>query len=144
MRVSDLMHTPAVTSTPTATVSTVAQLMAARNVGSVVIIDNVGEVAGIVTDRDITVRGVAHGRSGDIPVEALMTRTVASVDPGADVSDAAATMMKRGVRRLPVVDEQGHAHGVVTLDDIIRNVARQADEVGDLLLGQATHISVGP
>ena len=144
MRVSELMHVPAVTSTPTATVSAVAQLMATRNVGSVVIIDNVGEVAGIVTDRDITVRGVAQGRSGDIPVQELMTRTVASVEPSADVSDAAATMMKRGVRRLPVVDDRGHAHGVVTLDDIVRNVARQADEVSDLLLAQATHLPVGP
>ena len=144
MRVSELMHSPAVTSTPTTTVSAVAQLMATRNVGSVVIIDNVGEVAGIVTDRDITVRGVAQGRSGDIPIEELMTRTVASVEPSADVSDAAATMMKRGVRRLPVVDDRGHAHGVVTLDDIVRNVARQADEVSDLLLAQATHLPVGP
>jgi signal-transduction protein with cAMP-binding, CBS, and nucleotidyltransferase domain len=144
MRVSELMHTPAVTSTPTATVSAVAQLMASRNVGSVVIIDNVGEVAGIVTDRDIAVRGVAEGRSGDIPVEVLMTRSVASVAPSADVADAAATMMKRRVRRLPVVDERGHAHGVVTLDDIVRNVARQTDEVHDLLLAQATDLPFGP
>ena len=47
MRVSELMHTPAVTCTPSATVSAVAQLMATRNVGSIVVIDNVGEVAGI-------------------------------------------------------------------------------------------------
>ena len=144
MRVSELMHTPAVTTTPTATVSDVARLMAARNVGSVVVIDEVGEVAGIVTDRDITVRGVAHGRSGDIQVDTLMTRSVASVEPSADVSIAAATMMKRGVRRLPVVDERGHAHGVLTLDDIVRHVARQADEISDLLLAQTTHLPVGP
>ena len=113
MRVSELMHTPAVTCTPRDTVSAVAQLMATRNVGSIVVIDNVGEVAGIVTDRDITIRGVAEGRSGDIPVEALMTRNVALVDPRADIADAAATMMKRRVRRLPVVDDRGHVHGLV-------------------------------
>ena len=144
MRVSELMHTPAVTCTPTTTVSTVARLMADRSVGSVIVIDNVGEVAGIVTDRDITIRGVAEGRSGDIPVELLMTRNVASVDPSADITDAAATMMKRRIRRLPVVDDRGHAHGVVALDDIIRNVARQADDVGDLLLAQTSELPFGP
>ena len=144
MRVSELMHTPAVTCTPTTTVSAVARLMADRSVGSVIVIDNVGEVAGIVTDRDITIRGVAEGRSGDIPVELLMTRNVASVDPSADITDAAATMMKRRIRRLPVVDDRGHAHGVVALDDIIRNVARQADDVGDLLLAQTSQLPFGP
>ena len=144
MRVSELMHTPAVTCTQTTTVSAVARLMADRSVGSVIVIDNVGEVAGIVTDRDITIRGVAEGRSGDIPVEQLMTRNVASVDPSADITDAAATMMKRRIRRLPVVDDRGHAHGVVALDDIIRNVARQADDVGDLLLAQTSQLPFGP
>jgi CBS domain-containing protein len=144
MRVSELMHTPAVTCTPDETVGAVARLMAARNVGSVVVIDAVGEVAGIVTDRDITIRGVAQGRSGDLPVEIVMTRSVATVDPGADIADAAATMMKRRVRRLPVVDQRGKAHGVVTLDDVMRNVARQADEVGDLLLAQGAPFPFGP
>jgi signal-transduction protein with cAMP-binding, CBS, and nucleotidyltransferase domain len=118
--------------------------MADRGVGSVIVIDRIGEVAGIVTDRDITIRGVAEGRSGDIAVELLMTRNVASVDPGADVTDAAATMMKRRIRRLPVLDDHGHVHGLVALDDIVRNVARQADEVGDLLLAQASQLPFGP
>ncbi len=144
MRVSELMHTPAVTCGPTTTVSVVARLMADRNVGSVVIVDNVGEVAGIVTDRDIAIRGVAEGRSGDIPVEALMTRNVASIEPRADIADAAATMMKRRVRRLPVVDDRGNPHGVVALDDIVRNLARQADEVADLLQDQAALVTFEP
>ena len=101
MRISEIMHTPAVTCTPRATVGDAARLMAARNVGCVIVIDAVGEVAGIVTDRDITVRGVAEGRSGDIPVEAVMTRAVAMVDPTADAADAAATMMKRRVPSPP-------------------------------------------
>jgi signal-transduction protein with cAMP-binding, CBS, and nucleotidyltransferase domain len=144
MRVSELMHTPAVTCTSTTTVSAVARLMATRNVGSIIVIDAVGEVAGIVTDRDIAIRGVAQGRSGDIAVEMLMTRNVASIEPGADIADAAATMMKRRVRRLPVVDDRGHAHGVVALDDIVRNVTRQADEIGDLLLAQTSQLPLGP
>lgn len=137
MRVSELMHTPAVTCAPTATVREVALLMEHRHVGSVIVIDEVGEVAGIVTDRDIVLRGVAQGRSGDIPVAAVMTANVATVDPRADIADAAATMMKRSVRRLPVVDERGHAHGLVALDDLVRNVGRQTDELSDLVRSQS-------
>ncbi len=144
MRISEIMHTPAVTCTPTATVGDAARLMATRNVGCVIVIDAVGEVAGIVTDRDITVRGVAKGRSADIPVEAVMTREVATVDPTADQADAAATMMKRRVRRLPVVDIHGHVHGLVALDDLIRNVARQADETSDVVFSQLLTSSLEP
>lgn len=138
MRVSELMHTPAVTCAPKTTVREVAQLMARRHVGSVIVIDEVTEVAGIVTDRDIVLRGVAQGRSGDLPVDTIMTRNVATIDPRADIADAAATMMKRGVRRLPVVDEAGHAHGLVSLDDLLRNMGRQAHQVNELLLSQST------
>jgi len=64
MRVSELMHTPAVTCRPGATMAEVARLMRDRNVGSVVVVDDVGYLAGIVTDRDVAVRGVGEGRSG--------------------------------------------------------------------------------
>jgi signal-transduction protein with cAMP-binding, CBS, and nucleotidyltransferase domain len=144
MRVSELMHTPPVTCTPRATVGDVARLMASRNVGSVIIIDEVGEVSGIVTDRDIAMRGVAQGRSADIPVEAVLTRDVATIEPAADLADAASRMLKRNVRRLPVVDEHGEVHGLVALDDLVRNVGRQADELGDLLFSQASTLSVEP
>ena len=140
MKVTELMHTPAVTCRPEDTIGEVARTMASRDVGSVVVIDRVGEVAGIVTDRDITVRGVGQGRSADIAVEEVMSRDVATVDPHADVGAAAATMIKRSIRRLPVVDEFGNVHGLVALDDLIRLSGRQADELGDILRDQASAI----
>jgi signal-transduction protein with cAMP-binding, CBS, and nucleotidyltransferase domain len=143
MKVTEVMHTPAVTCRPEDTVGEVARLMESHDVGSVLVIDRVGEVAGIVTDRDITLRGVGRGRSSDIAVEELMSRDVAALDPHADVSLAATTMIKRGVRRLPVVDEFGTVHGVVSLDDLVRLFGRQADELGDLLRDQASGIRFG-
>ena len=141
MRVSELMHTPAVTCAPTTTLREAGQLMARRHVGSVVVIDQVGEVAGIVTDRDIVLRAVAEGRSADVTVDTVMTRNVATIDTRADIADAAATMMKRRVRRLPVVDERGHVHGVLTLDDMLRDMGRQADEMSEVLLFQSSSLS---
>jgi signal-transduction protein with cAMP-binding, CBS, and nucleotidyltransferase domain len=131
------MHTPAVTCAPSTPLREVARLMERHRVGSVVVIDNVGEAAGIVTDRDIVLRGVARGRSADVPVDSVMTRDVASVDVHADIADAAAMMMKRRVRRLPVTDEIGHAHGLVALDDLVRHVGRETDMVTELLAAQS-------
>jgi signal-transduction protein with cAMP-binding, CBS, and nucleotidyltransferase domain len=142
MRASEMMHTPAVICAPSTTLRETAQLMEHRHVGSVIVIDEVGEVAGIVTDRDIVLRGVALGRSADAPVDTVMTRNVATVDVHADVAEAAATMMKRGVRRLPVTDETGHAHGLVALDDLLRRVGHDAEMVSELLARQSATTSV--
>lgn len=143
MKVTELMHTPAVTCRPEDTAAAVASMMADRGVGSVVVIDRVGEVAGIVTDRDLALRCVAAGRSGDVPVETVMSRDVATVDPHAEFDSAVKTMLERSVRRLPVVDEFGTIHGVVALDDLVRRSARQTDELGDLLRDQTSSVHAG-
>ena len=62
-----------------------------------------------------------------------MTRNVATVDVHADVAEAAATMMKPGVRGLPVTDEWGHVHGLVALDDLVRHVGHEAEMVRRVL-----------
>lgn|SRR5690606_35502032 len=140
MRVSHLMHTPAVTCRSGAPIGDVARLMRDRNVGSVIVVDDIGYLAGIVTDRDIAVRGVAEGRSAETPVEEIMSRNVATVPPRADASDAAVLMLKRRVRRLPVVDDDGVAHGMVALDDLIRQLGRDADALADTVMVQAADL----
>ena len=141
MRVSELMHTPAVTCTPTARLGEVARLMRDRNVGSVLVVDQIGYLTGIVTDRDITVRGMGEGRSADVEVEHVMSRDVVTVSAHADVSDAIAVMGKHVVRRLPVVDEEDRPHGVVTFDDVVRHVGTQTDALADMVVLQATRLS---
>jgi CBS domain-containing protein len=136
MRVSNVMHTPAVTCQATATVGAVARLMADRQVGAVVVVDATAGVEGIVTDRDLAVRVVGQQRSADITVAEVMTRDVATVSPRADATEAAAIMMKRRVRRLPVTDDHGVLHGVIALDDLIRHLGYEANALTDLLVTQ--------
>jgi signal-transduction protein with cAMP-binding, CBS, and nucleotidyltransferase domain len=144
MRVSELMHTPAVTCRSDATIAQVARLMRDRNVGSVVVVDDVGYLAGIVTDRDVALRGVGEGRSGDLAIEHIMSRNVATIPLLADASDAAAIMAKRSVRRLPVVDENDTPHGMLALDDLVRQLGREADAVADTVILQAANLSSHP
>ena len=136
MRVSSIAHAPAVTCEPSHTIRAVATVMAERGVGSVVVTRD-SAVVGIATDRDIVLRGVAQGLSSDVAIERVMTRSVATVPVAADISDAAAIMCRRRVRRLPVVDGQGRLHGMITLDDVARHVGREVDELTNLLVAQS-------
>jgi signal-transduction protein with cAMP-binding, CBS, and nucleotidyltransferase domain len=138
MRIGELMHTPAMTCHPHLTLREVAQLMGEREVGCVMVVDQVGELAGIVTDRDLALRALGEGRSADIAVEEVMSRDVATVSPHAPVETAAATMTKRGVRRLPVVDDEGVLHGMVAFDDLVRHLGDSVDALVDTLAGQRT------
>ena len=140
MKVSEVMHTPIVAMNPDATLREASELMRAHNVGCVVVVDDLGYVTGIITDRDIAIRGVAEGRSPDAPVNAVMTRDVATVTPAADLSTAQAIMHKRGVRRLPVADEMWRPHGMITMDDIVRSFGRDVDAVADTLLAQTNRM----
>ena len=141
MKVTELMHTPPVTCESTASLREVARLMRDRNVGSVLVVDQIGYLAGIVTDRDIAIRGMAEGRTADSTVEHVMARDVATIDLHADVSDAASVMAKRTVRRLPVVDQDDRPHGVLTFDDLVRHLSVENDALADLVILQATHLT---
>jgi CBS domain-containing protein len=143
MRASERMHTPAVTCRPATTVAEVGRLMGERNVGSVLVVDEVGYLAGIVTDRDIVLRGVAEGMSGDVPVERVMTRDVATITPATGLEEAAGLMVKRAVRRLPVVDAEGHPHGVLAFDDLMRHFGHEADALVDTVTQQAVQLQIG-
>jgi len=142
MRVTELMHSPAVMCRTSSTLGDVALLMRDRNVGSVVVVDKIGCMAGIVTDRDLAVRGLGGGRTGESAVEKVMTRDVATVSLHADVSDAAQIMARRLVRRLPVVDELQHIYGMVTLDDLLRHLGSDADRLADTVLMQSRHFAI--
>jgi signal-transduction protein with cAMP-binding, CBS, and nucleotidyltransferase domain len=142
MRIAELMHAPAVMCRSSTTVDEVARLMRDRNVGSVVVIDRIGYLVGIVTDRDLVVRGFAEGRPSDIAVEQIMTPDVATVSLHADASDAASVMAKRAVRRLPVVDNQDHIFGMITLDDLLRQLGAETDRMADAVLMQTQHFAL--
>jgi CBS domain-containing protein len=84
-----------------------------------------GEVAGIVTDRDIVVRGVAEGvDAGSTPVREVCTTGIEAIEPSASVDDALRKMREADVRRLPVVDD-GRPVGIISLGDLA--VEREPD-----------------
>ena len=85
---------------------------------------------GVLTDRDIIVAVVAHKRDAErVIVGEIMTQppvTVRTTDP---VENALREMRRVGVRRLPVVDQQGMLSGIVSRDDVLRFVVSELRSV---------------
>ena len=107
-----------VTAPASAPVREVAELMRERNVGSVVLVDDAGAPAGIVTDRDLAVSVLADGRD---PGDRAADHASAPVVTGAvdmEVEAAAELMVAHRIRRLPVLDGE-RLTGIATLDDLV-------------------------
>lgn len=117
MKVRDVMTKDVAYIGPSTTVTEAAQLMQKLNVGSIPVCDQNG-VVGIVTDRDIVVRNVAHGKDPhSTPVSAVMTTGVKTVDPETDMNDVTRMMAESQIRRIPVI-EQNRLVGIVALGDM--------------------------
>src|SRR5947209_91913 len=94
-----------------------ARAMRDHDVGDVVLLDD-DQVTGIVTDRDITIRGVAEGMQPDETVlSQVASKKLVTVPPDASVEEAISLMREHAVRRLPVV-EAGRPVGIVSLGDL--------------------------
>jgi CBS domain-containing protein len=140
--VRDLAAHEVVTVTPTTTLAECAQIMRAQHVGSVVVIDDLGQrdnPRGIVTDRDIVIEAVAVGLDPTTLTAAdVMTTPLATVRDGDDILDALARMREHGVRRLPVLDDAGHLSGIVAVDNLLEAMAEQLDAVVRVLKAEQT------
>ena len=130
-RVRDVM-TPTVQSVELrTTILEAAQVMRDSDVGSLPVIGDEGTPVGVVTDRDITVRGVASGKDpATTKVVEVFSSDLVSVDPEESLDEALRLMAEHRVRRLPVI-EGGRLVGVVAQADVA--LSESAKKAGQLL-----------
>jgi CBS domain-containing protein len=129
-----LEHKPDVYSTtPDASVFEALRLMAEKNVGALVVLED-GALAGIFSERDYARKVVLLGRtSRETPVREIMTREVITVTPSQTAADCMAMMTTHRIRHLPVVESEALV-GIVSIGDIVRAViAEQQDTISDLV-----------
>lgn len=119
MKVSDVMTENVQTVRPDQRVQEAASFMLSADAGSIPLADG-DRLVGMITDRDITVRGVAKGHGPDTPVRELMSNDVICARVDDDIAEAAARMSEAQVRRLPVVDQDERLCGIVSLGDLSR------------------------
>jgi CBS domain-containing protein len=110
---------------PDETAQRAASFMLNADAGSIPVTE--GErLIGMITDRDIAVRGVAKGYGPDTPVRELMTNDIICAREDDNVEDVATKMSEAQVRRLPVIDEQDRLCGIVSLGDLARETESES------------------
>ncbi|MFV3075985.1 CBS domain-containing protein [Niveispirillum fermenti] len=118
---------------PDENVAAVAHVLHANRIGAILVLNEAGGIAGILSERDI-VRGLAlHGASVmDKPVSALMTARVVSCAPTDSVASVMSRMTEGRFRHMPVMEE-GRVAGVVSIGDIVKyRLAEYTHEVESL------------
>jgi CBS domain-containing protein len=127
--VADVMTRDVRTMKPNDTVGDAARCMDELNVGVIPVCDG-DRLVGMVTDRDIVVRGVAkQGEVKSMKLADVMSGNVRCAKEDDDVDQVLSEMAEAQIRRLPVVDENQHLVGIVTLGDI---AAKSVDEEADV------------
>ena len=143
MKVRELMTTEPTTVEAKATLGEVATLMKQQDCGSIPVIEG-GRLIGIVTDRDIVVRGVAAGKDPKTQrVSEVMSSNPVTIGPDEDVADAEKKMADRQIRRLPVI-EGGKLVGIIVTAQIARagnerKVGETLKEISEPTSGRASH-----
>jgi len=134
--VKEIMSTNTVTATTQDNIYECAVLMKQHDIGFVPIVEG-RKLVGVVTDRDLVVRGYAEKHSGSTSVTEVMTKDIRTVPSFMTVDECARLMADNQIRRLPVVEE-GELVGVVSIGDLaIREIF--VNEAGDALSAISEH-----
>lgn len=129
MPISEICSREVVIAERNETATQAAKLMREFNVGTVVVVEQRGELRvpiGLVTDRDLVVEIIAAEVDPNfITVGDIMAAELVSVQDNCGVYEAIQYMRSKGVRRLPVVGHDGGLIGIVTLDDLLALLAEE-------------------
>lgn len=143
MKAEEIMTANPACCTPDDTVERAAALMEENDCGCIPVVEDqeTRKLAGVVTDRDIALRGVGRGHDASTPVRELMSSDVSCCTPDSDIEEAERIMEERQVRRVPVIDEAGCCVGMIAQADLVR----AADpEVSDREVGRVVERISGP
>jgi len=130
MEIRDIMMRSVETVEPDESLCEAARKMASQNIGLLPVWQD-GALVGVVTDRDIVVRGVARGFDPEQTiVEEVMTSMVVSLPESSDLEDASDLMESKHVHRLVVIDDKAMPVGIVSLDKVALHLGVYALDSG--------------
>ena len=141
MKIDELMTTDVVTVPASMPLKEAAALMAERTVSGLPVVDTANAVLGVLSEGDILYRETGRRtrsvlartsedpRASAVTAGEAMSAPAVTIGPRRLVSDAANLMIDNGIRRLPVVDDDGTLIGIVTRADLVRAFVRPDEEV---------------
>ena len=116
-KIRDFMEVPPKVIPEDATIDDAAGTMWDLNIGSVMVVDEEGHMAGIITERDILFAVTKSLVGKGVPVTSIMSKTSLMASPNEGLVTAVDRMIKGGVRHLPVIDKDGKPLGMVSMRD---------------------------
>ena len=120
MKVRDMMTSDVKACRPETNLAEAVRDMWEGDCGALPIVNDEGRVTGVITDRDICIAVATRGRTADrIAVREIVQGPAYTCLPDDDVTVALHTMKAHKIRRLPVVDADGHVRGMLSLNDVI-------------------------
>jgi CBS domain-containing protein len=130
MRISEILRNKGeqvATIAPEAKVRQLLALLAEHNIGAVVVSTDGSTIEGIASERDV-VRRLNERGAGllDEPVSAIMTESVRTCEPGANVESLRATMTEHRIRHVPVVRD-GRLVGIVSIGDVVKSAIAELE-----------------
>ena len=117
MKIREAMTHDVAVAGPEQTLADAARMMAERDTGALPVGED-DRLVGMITDRDIVIRGVAKELGPETPIREVMSREVLYCFQDEDVEHVAANMGEQQVRRLPVLDREKRLVGIVSLGDL--------------------------
>jgi CBS domain-containing protein len=132
MKVSEAMSRDVRVASPEQTIEQAARMMASLDAG-VLPVGEHDRLVGMITDRDIAIRGVAQGKGPDAKVRDVMTSDVKYCYEDEEIADVTLNMADIQVRRLPVLDHSKRLVGIVSLGDVA--VTNEEGLAGEALAG---------
>jgi CBS domain-containing protein len=109
-----------------------ARTMLDEELGDLVVAEG-GKPVGIVTDRDIALAVARYDDLSQLTAEDVMTPDPVTIHEDATAVDLPATMAEGGIRRVPVVDDDGLLVGIATLDDVVATAGEMLDDVATVI-----------
>ena len=143
MKVRDLMSTDVRTCRPDMNLAETVREMWEGDCGALPVVNDEGRVTGVITDRDICIALATRGRTADrIAVREVAGSHAHTCVEGDEVTAVLHAMRLHKVRRLPVVDADGHIRGMLSLNDVATHAgAASPKELVTALAGICAHES---
>jgi CBS domain-containing protein len=130
MQVKELMTKDVSFCNPGTNAAAAAEIMWTRDCGVLPVLEDSGQVVGVVTDRDLFIAlGTQNYSASELPVGSIMHREPAMCAPDDDVRKALKTMAQQQVHRLPVVDESGELKGILSMSDVVLQAKSETNGV---------------
>ena len=117
-----------ITIAPATSVLEAVQVMDAKNIGSLLVLNAHGKIAGIFAERDCFRKVILAGKlPSEVPVKAVMTKKVIYASPEDTVDECMALMTQKRIRHLPVIDAHEKVVGIISIGDLVKFVASEQD-----------------